>query len=30
VTDGFSCLEQISQNTDRRAVHFAEAMRPAD
>ncbi len=24
VTDGFSCREQIAQNTSRRAVHFAE------
>jgi FAD/FMN-containing dehydrogenase/Fe-S oxidoreductase len=26
VSDGFSCREQISQNTDRRAMHFAEAI----
>jgi Fe-S oxidoreductase len=26
VSDGFSCREQITQNTDRRAVHFAEAI----
>jgi len=26
VTDGFSCREQISQNTDRRAVHLAEVL----
>jgi FAD/FMN-containing dehydrogenase/Fe-S oxidoreductase len=26
VTDGFSCREQIAQNTDRRAVHFAEVI----
>ncbi len=29
VSDGFSCREQISQNTDRRAVHFAEVIAPA-
>jgi Fe-S oxidoreductase len=28
VTDGFSCREQISQNTSRRAVHFAEVICP--
>jgi Fe-S oxidoreductase len=28
VTDGFSCREQIAQNSPRRAVHFAEAIRP--
>ena len=28
VTDGFSCREQISQNTARRAVHFAEVIAP--
>ncbi len=28
VTDGFSCREQIAQNSDRRAVHFAEAICP--
>jgi FAD/FMN-containing dehydrogenase/Fe-S oxidoreductase len=28
VTDGFSCREQIAQNTSRRAVHFAEVLRP--
>jgi Fe-S oxidoreductase len=26
VTDGFSCREQIAQNTDRRALHFVEAI----
>ncbi len=26
VTDGFSCREQIAQNSDRRAIHFAEAI----
>ncbi len=26
VTDGFSCREQIAQNTDRRAVHIAEVL----
>ncbi len=26
VTDGFSCREQIAQNTSRRAVHLAEAL----
>ncbi|HEX4007152.1 MAG TPA: FAD-binding and (Fe-S)-binding domain-containing protein [Acidobacteriaceae bacterium] len=26
VADGFSCREQIAQNTDRRAVHFAEVI----
>jgi Fe-S oxidoreductase len=26
VTDGFSCREQIAQNTDRRAVHLAEVL----
>ena len=26
VTDGFSCREQIQQNTDRRAVHVAQAL----
>jgi Fe-S oxidoreductase/FAD/FMN-containing dehydrogenase len=26
VTDGFSCREQIAQNTDRRAVHVAEVL----
>ena len=29
VADGFSCREQISQCTDRRAVHLAEAIRMA-
>jgi FAD/FMN-containing dehydrogenase/Fe-S oxidoreductase len=29
VADGFSCREQISQNTTRRAVHFAEVIAPA-
>ncbi len=28
VTDGFSCREQIAQNSERRAVHFAEAIAP--
>jgi FAD/FMN-containing dehydrogenase/Fe-S oxidoreductase len=28
VADGFSCREQIAQNTTRRAVHFAEAIAP--
>ncbi len=28
VTDGFSCREQISQNSPRRAVHFAEVIAP--
>ena len=28
VSDGFSCREQISQNTPRRAVHFAEVIAP--
>jgi hypothetical protein len=28
VADGFSCREQISQNTPRRAVHFAEVIAP--
>ncbi len=28
VTDGFSCREQIAQNSTRRAVHFAEALCP--
>ncbi len=26
VTDGFSCREQIAQNTSRRAMHFAEVL----
>ncbi len=26
VTDGFSCREQIAQNTSRRALHFAEVI----
>jgi Fe-S oxidoreductase len=26
VSDGFSCREQIAQNTDRRAVHLAEVL----
>jgi FAD/FMN-containing dehydrogenase/Fe-S oxidoreductase len=26
VADGFSCREQIAQNTSRRAIHFAEAI----
>jgi Fe-S oxidoreductase len=29
VADGFSCREQICQNTRRRAVHFAEVIAPA-
>ena len=28
VADGFSCREQICQNTRRRAVHFAEVIAP--
>jgi Fe-S oxidoreductase len=28
VTDGFSCREQIAQNSTRRAIHFAEAISP--
>ncbi|MBW4027774.1 MAG: FAD-binding oxidoreductase [Acidobacteria bacterium] len=28
VTDGFSCREQIAQNSSRRAVHFAEIIAP--
>ncbi len=28
VSDGFSCREQIAQNSPRRAVHFAEAISP--
>ena len=28
VADGFSCREQIAQNSVRRAVHFAEVLRP--
>jgi FAD/FMN-containing dehydrogenase/Fe-S oxidoreductase len=28
VTDGFSCREQIAQNSSRRAIHFAEAICP--
>ena len=28
VTDGFSCREQIAQNTKRRAVHVAEVLAP--
>jgi Fe-S oxidoreductase len=28
VTDGFSCREQIAQNTSRRAVHVAEVLAP--
>ncbi|HEX4308733.1 MAG TPA: FAD-binding and (Fe-S)-binding domain-containing protein [Acidobacteriaceae bacterium] len=28
VADGFSCREQIAQNTDRRALHFAEVLVP--
>ena len=30
VADGFSCREQIAQNTSRRAVHFAEAVAARD
>ena len=26
ITDGFSCREQIAQNTSRRAVHVAEVL----
>jgi hypothetical protein len=26
VTDGFSCREQVAQNTNRRALHFAEVL----
>ena len=26
VTDGFSCREQIAQNTDRHAVHIAQVL----
>jgi Fe-S oxidoreductase len=29
VADGFSCREQISQCTDRRALHLAEVLRMA-
>ena len=29
VTDGFSCREQIAQNTPRRALHFAEVLSTA-
>ena len=28
ITDGFSCREQIAQNSVRRAVHLAEVLRP--
>ena len=28
VTDGFSCREQIAQSSERRAIHFAEAICP--
>jgi Fe-S oxidoreductase len=28
VTDGFSCREQVAQNTSRRAVHVAEVLAP--
>ena len=28
VADGFSCREQISQNSSRRALHFAEVIAP--
>jgi FAD/FMN-containing dehydrogenase/Fe-S oxidoreductase len=30
VSDGFSCREQIAQNTNRRAAHFAEVIAPAE
>jgi hypothetical protein len=29
VTDGFSCREQIAQNSVRRAIHLAEVLQPA-
>jgi hypothetical protein len=29
VTDGFSCREMIRQETDRRAVHFAQVLQMA-
>jgi hypothetical protein len=29
VTDGFSCREMIGQETDRRAVHFAQVLQMA-
>lgn len=29
VSDGFSCREQVAQNSARRAVHFAEAICPS-
>jgi FAD/FMN-containing dehydrogenase/Fe-S oxidoreductase len=29
VSDGFSCREQVAQNSSRRAVHFAEAICPS-
>src|SRR5205823_6034670 len=29
VTDGFSCREMIAQETDRRAVHFAQVLQMA-
>jgi FAD/FMN-containing dehydrogenase/Fe-S oxidoreductase len=29
VSDGFSCREQIKQNTPRRAVHLAQVLKPA-
>ena len=30
VSDGFSCREQVFQNTGRRALHLAEVLRLAD
>ena len=29
IADGFSCREQIAQNTDRRAMHLAEVLQMA-
>jgi Fe-S oxidoreductase len=29
VTDGFSCREQVAQNSPRRALHLAEVLKPA-
>ena len=29
IADGFSCREQIAQNTDRRALHLAEVLQMA-
>jgi hypothetical protein len=29
VTDGFSCREMIRQETDRRAIHFAQVLQMA-